>query len=123
MPSTPVFNTLKVAPAVTALLGAGNNMRVYNFGRAPANVAKPYVVWQQITGFPNNNLSQLPENDEFNVQIDIYASSSESAEQVKNAIRDAIEPVMYITSWDGEGMDKETTLYRITFSVDWFVSR
>lgn len=123
MPSVPIFNVLKASPAVASLLGTGNNLRVYSFGQAPQNVVKPYLVWQQITGFVNNNLSQLPDNDQYSIQVDIYAGTSQTAESVKLAVRDAIEPVMHVTSWDGEGIDEETTLYRVTFSVDWFVSR
>lgn len=123
MPSVPIYDVLRSVPAVTALLGADPNLRVYAFGQAPTTVLRPYVTWQLTTGFPNNNLSDRPENDENAVQIDIYATTPQSAEAVKIALRDAIEPVTHITSWDGEGRETPTSDYRITFSVDWFVNR
>lgn len=123
MPSTPLYRVLREAPAVTALLGNHPNLRVYAFGMAPADVARPYVIWQLTTGFPNNNLSSSPENDLNSIQIDIYATTDTSAESVKNAVRDALEPLVHISSWDGEGREKPTSDYRITFSVDWFVNR
>jgi hypothetical protein len=121
MSSTPLYSTLKASSAVTVLLGA--TPRVYAFGQAPTAVVKPYLVWQVISGSPENNLGQSPEFDFLSLQLDVYGDTEDSATAVKLAVRDAIEPVMHITSWDGESRDKETNLYRITFSVDWFVNR
>lgn len=123
MPTVPLYEVLKVVPAVTSVLGVHPNLRVYAFGQAPTTVSRPYVTWQLVAGLPNNNLSSLPENDENAIQIDIYATTPQSAEAVKIALRDAIEPVTHITSWDGEGRETPTSDYRITFSVDWFVNR
>jgi hypothetical protein len=86
-------------------------------------VSKPYLVWQLITGFPDNTLACAPTYDNHSIQIDIYADNAPSAQQVKNAVRDVVEAITYITSWDGEGRDTETDNYRITFSADWFVER
>lgn len=123
MSSVPLYNLLRSAPAVTNLLGSHPNLKVYSFGQAPTTVTLPYVTWQLVTGFPNNNLSSRPENDEHAIQIDIWAATAQSAEAVKIAIRDAVEAVTHITSWDGEGRDTPTSDYRITFSVDWFINR
>lgn len=119
----PVYDTLKVQPTVTALLGAHPNLRVYEFGQAPADPVVPYVTWQEITGTPDNTLGCPPGYDMKSIQVDIYGKTAVSARAVKDAIVPPIESKMYITSWDGEGRDPPTTYYRITFSVDWFIKR
>jgi len=123
MSATLLYNTLRASSAVTALLGSHPNLRVYAFGQAPQGVTRPYLVWQMVTGYPENNLSQRPDFDSSTIQIDIYALTAQAAEAVKLAARDAIEAVTHITSWDGEDRDPATNDYRITFSVDWFVPR
>lgn len=123
MSNPPIYATLRASSAVTALLGSHPNLRVYAFGQAPQGVTRPYIVWQMITGSPENNLSQRPDFDSSTIQVDIYALTAQSAEAVRLAARDAIEPVTHITSWGGESRDPATNDYRITFSVDWFVRR
>lgn len=123
MSSVPIYDVLKANSQVTALLGAHPNLRVYEFGRAPSGVARPYLVWQLITGSPDNTLGCPPEYDAQSTQIDIYADNAPSAEAVKKAVAPAIEAITYITSWAGEWQDPATNYYRITFSVDWFVKR
>ena len=39
------------------------------------------------------------------------------------ALRDAIEPVAYITAWLGESIDPDTKNNRFSFQVDWIVLR
>lgn len=119
----PLTNLLRGSSSVTALLGSGNAARIYRHGRAPTETPRPYLVWQLITGRPENNLSDSPEFDYGTVQIDIYADSSQSADAVKRAVVPVIEAVTHVTSWDGESRDPETDYYRLTFSTDWFVER
>ncbi|MGL4711664.1 MAG: tail completion protein gp17, partial [Shewanella sp.] len=45
----PIFVVCRASTAVTDLLGT-NPTRLYPFGQAPQNVAKPYAVWQVIGG-------------------------------------------------------------------------
>ncbi len=40
-----------------------------------------------------------------------------------SAIRDAIEPSAYVTSWRGESRDPDTNNYRYSFDVDVIVTR
>lgn len=122
MGDIPLYEACKSSAAVRNLLG-GNTLRIYEFGQAPSKPVLPYVTWQQITGYPENNLSERPDHDYFSTQIDIYAATGISAQTVKTALVDAIEPVTNITSWNGEGRDSATTNYRITFSADWFIGR
>ncbi|MDA8485164.1 DUF3168 domain-containing protein [Pseudomonas resinovorans] len=118
----PIFEICKASAAVTALIGA-NPCRLYPFGEAPQGGQKPYAVWQTTTGLPENYLGQRPDLDSFGLQVDVYADTGFSVRAVAEALRDAIEPVAYITAWRGGGRDPETKNYRFTFDVDWLVQR
>lgn len=118
----PIFKVCSQNAGVTALLGT-SPVRLYLFGEAPQEVQKPYAVWQLIGGRPENYINQRPDIDVFNVQVDVYANSASSARAVAKAIRDAVEDSAHITSWRGESRETETTLYRSSFDLDWFVRR
>ncbi len=119
----PIFQLCSQTAAVTALLGTGANLRLYSFGEAPEGVAKPYAVWQLMNGEPENYLAGRPDADGFTLQVDVYAATSTSARQVRDAIRDAIELDAYVTRWGGETRDPATKNYRASFDVDWWVQR
>lgn len=119
----PLTNLLRDDPTVSALVGSGSAARVWRWGRAPASPTRPYIVWQLITGLPGNNLSDSPDYDYGNVQVDVYADTPQSLDTVKQAIVPVIEAVTHIVSWEGESHEKETNFYRLTFSTDWFVER
>jgi len=118
----PIFQVCAASAAVTALLGTPVT-RIYPFGEAPQGVALPYAVWQTISGQPENYLGEVPDVDSWSLQIDVYADSATSARNVAKALRDAIEPVAYVTRWGGESRDKETNHYRYSFDVDFIVQR
>ncbi|HBO3174931.1 DUF3168 domain-containing protein [Pseudomonas aeruginosa] len=118
----PIFEVCAASGAVTALIGT-NPVRMYPFGQAPQGVVYPYAVWQLVTGIPENYLGDLPDADSYTVQIDVYADTGAAARNVAKALRDAIEPVAYVTSWRGESIDPETKRYRYSFDVDWIVQR
>lgn len=118
----PVFATAVASGAVTALLGTAPT-RLYLFGEAPQDVAKPYAVWQSVSGAPANYLGTLPDVDRFTVQIDVYATTASSARSVAQALRDAFEPVAYVVSWRGESRDATTKNYRYSFDVEFHVER
>lgn len=118
----PIFQVCSDDPQVTALLGS-NPVRLYSFGRAPQNVQDPYVVWQMISGLPENYLGQLPDTDSYTVQVDVYSREPDDLEAVALALRDAIEPHADIVSWRGESQEDDTKYYRFSFDVDWFVGR
>jgi len=120
----PIFPAVSASVAAVALLKTGTGpIRFYQFGMAPQNVAKPYAVWQRVFGSPENYLGDTPDIDSFTLQIDVYASSADSARTVAAAMRDAIEPVAHITSWLGESVDPETLNNRFSFQTDWWVNR
>ncbi|MNJ60809.1 hypothetical protein D3C77_565680 [compost metagenome] len=121
--TAPIFQVCSQGAGVTALLGAGANLRLYSFGEAPEGVAKPYAVWQLVNGSPENYMAGRPDADGFTLQVDVYGTTSTSARQVRDAIRDAIELRAYVTRWGAEARDPTTKNYRISFDVDWIVRR
>lgn len=118
----PIFKVCSASTEVKGLIGS-SPVRMYQFGFAPQGVALPYVVWQTITGMPENYINQVPDCDKYSLQVDVYAATETSARNVAKAIRDAIEPVAHIVSWRGESTDPETLHKRFSFDVDWFVKR
>jgi hypothetical protein len=119
---TPFFQVCKADPTVQALLG-GALPRIYPFGSAPQEVAKPYVVYQWIGGAPFNMMNCRPDADRASLQVDVYGLTTQSTTTVAKAIRNAIELDSYITGYRGDMRDEETKLYRTSFDVDWLVNR
>lgn len=118
----PIFATCKASPAVTALLGV-TPMRLYEFGEAPPQVAKPYAVWQEVSGLPENYINDRPNIEYKRIQIDCYADSSSAARNVQSAIERAIELSAHVVSYNGEFTDPETKNKRSSFDVAWWVTR
>lgn len=126
----PIFATVDV-PAVRALLKTGTGeLRFYLFGRAPQNPTYPYAVWRQAYGSPENFIDKTPDTDSYGVQVDCYAVPGDLANQgaagaraVAMALRDAIEPKAYITSWRGESRDPETNNFVFSFDSEWLTPR
>ncbi len=118
----PLFATAAASPDVVALLGS-SPIRIYPFGEAPDKVARPYVVWQTVGGAPENFLDRRPDIDRFSTQIDVYAETATAARAVAKAMINAIEPVAYVTGYNGETRDTETKDYRYSFDVDWLTKR
>lgn len=119
----PIVQACSQSTAVTALLGQGADMRLYSFGEAPDGVAKPYAVWQLVSGEPENYLAGRPDADGFTLQVDVYGATGTSVRQVRDAIRDAIELQAYVTRWGGEARDPTTKNFRTSFDADWIVRR
>jgi hypothetical protein len=119
----PIYQTISSSPEASSLLG-GLNLRVYSFGETQdQDVAKPYVVWQNIAGEPENYLGSRPEVQNFQIQVDIYGDSASQVRSVASAILEPIESQAYVTRWGGESRDLETQNFRISFDVDWLVYR
>ena len=118
----PLFQACAADSTVQSLLGT-DPTRLWPFGEADPVPSYPYAVWQVISGAPLNYLGQPPDVDTFGVQIDVYAKTAEEACAVAHALRSAIEPVAYVSSFLGETRDTITRTYRYSFSADWTVSR
>jgi len=122
----PLFSTLFASTSVKAIFGSAP-LRVYPFGDAPAKgsagYALPYAVFQTVGGSPENYLNQAPDLDNWRPQMDVYAASLTLARNAAEAVRDALEPVAYIVSWNGEFRDSETQLFRISFDLSFQTPR
>lgn len=120
----PALHTvLAAANGVKALIGTPPAMRLYPFGQANQNTAKPYVTWQTITGLPANYIGQLPDIDEYRVQVDVWAATEASSYAVAEAIRDAVEPHAMMINSGGTFRDPETTGYRYLLEFQFFHPR
>lgn len=117
----PIFKVCAANPAVTALLGVSPT-RLYPFGEAPQGVAKPYAVWQVISGSPINYISGRPDTDRYGLQVDVYADTGSQAEAVGVAIRAAIDLDAYVIGFNMAARDAETKNYRYSFDVAWLVT-
>lgn len=117
----PIVATCKADATVTSLLG-DSPLRLYAHGQAEQNVAKPYAVWQVVSGSPVNYINGQPDTDRYGLQIDVYAATAVSADAVVAAIRKAIGKRAYITGFGVDTVDSVTKNYRKGFDVAWLVS-
>lgn len=123
MMQPPIFSVCAADAAVTAQLGT-NPTRLWPFGEAPQDGVLPYAVWQIIPGgAPENFLADRPDIDSFMLQVDVYANSDASVNDVTVALRDAIERHAYIVRWGAQDTSPETGHRHISFDVDWMVHR
>jgi len=118
----PIFAVCAASPAVTALLGVGPT-RLYPHGEAPDGTAKPYAVWQVVSGSPINYVNGVPDTDRYGLQVDVYAETASSADAVVVALRRAIAQRAYITGFGIDTRDDDTHNYRKGFDVAWLVSQ
>ncbi|HKS13894.1 MAG TPA: DUF3168 domain-containing protein [Pseudomonas sp.] len=119
----PIFSVCSSDAGVGALLGAGVDCRLFSFGEAPAGTVKPYVVWNLISGSPENFLAGRPDADGFTLQVDVYAATGGSVQAVTKALCAAIEPRAYVARWGATDRDPTTKDYHRSFDVDWIVRR
>lgn len=117
-----LFPILNASTTVKNLLGS-NPLRVYPFGRAPQNTAKPYAVYSVYNANPENYLGQVPDIDNKGTQIDIYAETAQSAESCFVAIRNALEPSAHMTSFSTIGVEENTNLYNVRMEFDFWEER
>ena len=119
--TAPIFQVCAASPAITALLGTGPT-RLYPHGEAPEGTAKPYAVWQVVSGSPINYLNCVPSTDRYGLQVDVYADTASEAEAVVAAMRRVIGQQAYITGFGIDTKDKDTHSYRKGLDVAWLVS-
>ena len=117
----PIYEVAAADATVKSVLGSPP--RLYLFGEAPPNVPKPYAVWRVPYGTPENYLGQAPDMDNFGAQIDVYGATATACRGVAKALRDALEPVAYVVSWNGESRDPVTRDYNYSFTVEFMEPR
>ena len=119
----PIFDICSSDTSVLSLLGDGPTLRLYPFGEALQNDRLPYAVWSLTEGAPENYLGQRPDVDVLTLALDVYGKTASSAHEVRDALLAAIEPHAHVVSWDGERREPDTKTYRVSFTIDWIVSR
>lgn len=118
----PIFTYATSSPPVLSVLGT-TPTRFWPFGQAPQNETRPYAVHQLVYGTPENTMSCTPETDLFAVQVDAYAKTVSAARGVAEALRDAFEPHGHVVAWNGESWEQATGLYRVSFTVEFWIDR
>ena len=123
--TAPIFVLLEASDEVKSFLQTGNKLRAYEFGLAPDAPVKPYLVWQDISGIPQNHLDCPANTDHITIQIDIYTTDSLHLRTIREAVRKALELDNSCTVTDLRGNEREpvTKLYRTGFDSNWFVDR
>ena len=123
--TAPIFKLLNASDEVKAFLQTGNKLRAYEFGLAPDAPQKPYLVWQDISGIPQNHLDCPANTDHITIQIDIYTLEPLQLRTIREAVRKALELDNACTVTDLRGNEREpiTRLYRTGFDSNWFVDR
>lgn len=112
-----IFQIVSADAGVIALLG-NNPTRFFPFARAPKLAPMPYAVYQVYSGIPQNYIDKTPDIDNKGTQIDIYAKTAEDAENVYNAVRDALEPHFHMTNFTTPERDGETDEYHVRMEFD-----
>lgn len=123
--TAPIFKLLNASNEVKAFLKSGNILRVYEFGLAPDAPQKPYLVWQDPTADPLNNIDCPADTDHVMVQIDIYSDTSGNLRNIREAVRKALEVdnSCTVTRLNNFPQEPITKLYRTGFDSNWFVDR
>lgn len=117
----PFFETVVADAGVQGIFGSAPT-RVFPI-EAPPGVQYPYSVFTTIFGAPENNLGQTPDIDQWVVQVEVYADSIADLRSAGEALRDALEEVAHITTWNGEERDFRTKAFLYSFTVEFWTNR
>lgn len=86
----------------------GDPVRLF-LGSAPQNTPLPYATWEVVNGSPTAMLSEPPPADGWRVRMTVWGEVLTQANGVAVAIRDVVERVGSIESYnptpDGDGTD------------------
>lgn len=116
-----VFQILNV-PTIAQHVGA-SPVRIFDFGIAPADVLRPYIVFSQVAGSPYANVSDAPNFDFDVVQIDIYADDRAKTRELAKAVQVTLDAAGVANRLSMQNYEPETKLYRITFDADFISQR
>lgn len=123
----PFFPAINVA-TVHAVFGS-SPVRVFPFGWTPDKPTKPYAIWQTTSGTPEAYINQVPDSDDWIVQVDVYVESEDPSYagnlvmQGARVLRDELERVGYILNQFGPTRDPGTKDYRYTLIVAFVTGR
>ena len=115
----PIYSTLRASSAVVAIVGD----RIGAFGEIHQDESRPYVTHQIIAGLPENQLSDVPDTDLMQIQLNCYHATEAGVQTLVESVRDAIEPVAHVTGYPVVQRESATRLYVVAIQVDWWLNR
>lgn len=117
----PVYALLGASAAVTAIVGAPPNMRVYAAGAIPDGAALPVLTYQIISGQPESYIDAGATIERQRVQVDAWALTHAAAEQLQLVAMRAIENGGRNVCINNNGPDYEPETKRFRSSRDFEV--
>lgn len=120
-----IFEYLKNDSEITNFFGEGNDFKIFphGFGLQNLNNVNCYVVYQIITGSPQNNLTKPPKSDNFTLSFRVVSKTLQNLNLGKKILINSLEKVGYIQSFDDEGVDLDTKLFYSVFTYTYFQQR
>lgn len=92
-------------------------------GLIPEDVTGDRCVWAVISQVPQNNLSDLPEDDDQLIQLDGYSFDATNARLIGDAMRDAMESVTHVVRGPEYAYEDDTKLHRWSLDAEFWTSR
>ncbi|ENB4187884.1 TPA: DUF3168 domain-containing protein [Stenotrophomonas maltophilia] len=86
-------------------------------GTAPQDAALPYSTWEVVGGSPTAMLSEAPPADGWRVRLTVWGENLSQANGVAVAIRDVVERVGSIESYNPTPDSDDTDAMGISFDV------
>lgn len=102
-----IFPLVKGYSAITA----DGVTRFYDATSAPQNPTMPYATWSA-EGTPDVYLTDIPDADTWDIQVDVWAASAHSASDTADGIRQRIEGEFPCTLMGSLDRDPTTGEYR-----------
>lgn len=123
--TAPIFPLLNASDEVKSYLEFGGILRAFEFGLAPDKPKPPYLVWQDVSGTPQNHLDCPANIDHITIQVDIYTTKADDLRNIREAVRRAFEldNSCTVTGLRGNERDPDSKMYRTGFDSNWFVDR
>ncbi len=111
----PVFQILNV-PTIQSYVGS-SPARIFDYGIAPQDTARPYIVFKGVSNTRYENISDVPCGDSDIVQVDVYSDSRAQARDIMQEIRrifdyHGLSNKVVLVDYEGD-----TKLYRIATDV------
>lgn len=100
----------------------GDPVRLF-LGSAPQNTSLPYATWEVVSGSPTAMLSDPPPADGWRVRMTVWGEGLSHANGVAVAIRDVVERVGSIESYNPTPDSDDTDAVGISFDVRLLVIR
>lgn len=121
----PIYALLSIDTAVLAVL-SHDELEIALFrDEAPQDFVGKFARWTVVGGQPYNLLDQAPVVDYVRVQFDAFAETSDEADAIYEAIRDALEAPCeaHVVSFNGTMRDPDTRQYRVSWDMSFHVGR